>query len=80
MYVIGELGSVPSGPRHGRTGLSGAGKQNFRFVKQLRLQRASWGGDRGCVGGRARPGEVRCCTARVLGVAALGRCGGPTPG
>ena len=38
--MIGELGSVSSGPRHGRTGLSGAGKQHFRFVKQLRLQQA----------------------------------------
>ena len=39
--MIGELGSVPSGPRHGRAGLSGAGKQNFRFVVQLRLQQAA---------------------------------------
>ena len=38
--MIGELGSVPSGPRHGRAGLSGAGKQNFRFVLQLRSQQA----------------------------------------
>ena len=32
-YALDELGSVPSGPRHGRAGLSGADiKQNFVFM------------------------------------------------
>ena len=48
--MIGELGSVPSGPRNGRAGLSGAeivqDKQNFRFVMQLRSQQTVTDRDR----------------------------------